>query len=73
MHDGVDPPIKEPILLLKSCDVKRTGSVMNSATLVGHSETSQVSILEGSISFPAPLGTRYSEQIHQLSFSPVRL
>jgi hypothetical protein len=73
MHDGVDPPVKQSILFLESWDVQRTGSVMNSATLVGHSETAQMSIFVGSISFPTPLGTRYPEQFHQLSFAPVRL
>jgi len=73
MHDGADPPVEESILFLESWDVQRAGSIMKSATLVGHSETAQMGVFVGSISFPTPLGTRYSEQIHQLSLSPVRL
>jgi len=46
---------------------------MDSATLVGHSEAPQMCIFDGTLSFPTPLGTGHSEQIHQLSFPPERL
>jgi hypothetical protein len=73
VHDCVDTPVKESILFLESWDVNWTGGVMNSATLVSHPETAKMRILEGSLPLPTPFCARYSEQIHQLSFSPVRL
>lgn len=71
MHKTAYPPIEETKPLLQSWNVEGTSGVVEPATFVGRSVTSQLRILLGRVSFAAPLGARYPEQIHEITFPPV--
>lgn len=71
VHDGVDAPVEEAVLVLEGGDVEGARRVVHAAALVRAAEASQLRVLDGGATLATPLGARHAQQVHQLSLPPL--
>lgn len=70
MHDGVDPPVDQPVLGLEPGYPEGARGVVPPAAPVGPAEPAQLGVLARRVPFAAPLGARHPEQVRYVPAIP---
>lgn len=73
VHDGVDPPVEETVLLLQGADEVPAAHVVVPAAPVGAREGAELVVRGGGEALAAPLGARHSHRVQQVALPPLQL
>lgn len=63
MHDGVDPPVDQAVLLLEAGDPEGTRGVVPPAAAVRPGEAAQLGVLPRRVALAAPFRPRDAQQV----------